>query len=568
MAGSDSEEFESADEEYEYKEQKNPLKKNTDKIEVVKQLDTENISTKDGLTNKEVKQTVDSELNTENEKQCYNTIEVKTQELDVSEDGWDDFGDDEWIDTIPETNKIDINETQQNNSSSDPLFNKPVIESFNKNCADEAEQVAIVTERNNKIDLSKQEERNSSNTHIENNPTISDSITANNQNTEATSSWGVWKPWGGIVSSVFTAASEGVTTITTFIESGIGAPDPETLVKINKEKNNINIENVRDDQSIKSNKNQDGIPSLGNLVSGVTNIGNKVITGGLDTLEGIGKKTMNILQENDPLLLQKRKFMGLESERPILSQVLREAKAKSEEVEKNLKQMQKQAYKKQLHFESLFDNYYGLVHLEALEMLSKQAAIKLQSLLDPLTGKALTELKETLNEVNELCDLGDLDVNDTEEPLACEDLKEKLESSIEDLGVEISFEEILKCWKKNTDELDNNLEPHHIYEKGLRCLAETCALQINKMHKIAELLIIKEHHSTANEADSLVQMTTIFCYHLHGIANKFCRKLNTLEQNEELSSLITNLFLEVCNSTSYVQSAFKLFIPILQVGAA
>lgn len=39
------------------------------------------------------------------------------------------------------------------------------------------------------------------------------------------------------------------------------------------------------------------------------------------------------------------------------------------------------------------------MHLEALEMLSKQCDMKLQSLLSSLEGKELTELKETLDQV-------------------------------------------------------------------------------------------------------------------------------------------------------------------------
>lgn len=65
------------------------------------------------------------------------------------------------------------------------------------------------------------------------------------------------------------------------------------------------------------------------------------------------------------------------------------------------------------------------------------------------------------------------------------------------------------------------------------------------MHKIAELILIQDHHSTANEADSLVQLTHIFCLHLRSIANLFGAKLNTYETTEETSSLITSIFLEV-----------------------
>lgn len=257
-----------------------------------------------------------------------------------------------------------------------------------------------------------------------------------------------WKSWGNVASFI-TSASESVASITTnvskgisnVIESSIGIPEPEELVKLQHEKKNLSVE-VGSEEHTESSV--EDTSSLGKIVSGVTQMSNRVIAGGLDTLEGIGKKTMNMLQENDPLLLNKRKMLGLDSERTILSQVLREAKNKTEENEKNLKAMQKHMYKKQIHFETLFDGYHGLVHLEALEMLSKQSSLKLQSLLAPLSGKALQDLQETLNEVRELCELPDTDNDEVDGMHTTSDLNEKLAAATEDLGVTVEFNEILK----------------------------------------------------------------------------------------------------------------------------
>lgn len=105
--------------------------------------------------------------------------------------------------------------------------------------------------------------------------------------------------------------------------------------------------------------------------------------------------------------------------------------------------MQQHAYKKQLHFETLFDHYHGLVHLEALEMLSKQSSIKLQSLLDPLTGNALSELQETLDEVKELCELGDFDTEDTDGMYSVSVLSQGFTDAVVDLDVNIDFKGIL-----------------------------------------------------------------------------------------------------------------------------
>lgn len=183
----------------------------------------------------------------------------------------------------------------------------------------------------------------------------------------------------------------------------------------------------------------------GSFVSNVTSIGNRVIAGGLDTLEGIGKKTMTILQENDAGLISKRKLLGLDNEKPVLSQVLREAKEKSEETEKTMKLTQKKLYKKQLHFETLFDDYHGLVHLEALEMLSKQASLKLQALLMPLSGIALNELQQTMNSVSELCELNELDQDDSPTQMYdVAELEDKFRTATEDFDIPIDFTDILE----------------------------------------------------------------------------------------------------------------------------
>lgn len=261
-----------------------------------------------------------------------------------------------------------------------------------------------------------------------------------------------WSPWSGFT-SLLSTASVGVASLTSHvssvIESNIGIPNPEEFVsQQQQEKASFNADDIKEPPEIDENKqqqNEEKLLTLGNFVSNVTSISNRVISGGLDTLEGIGKKTMTILQENDAGLISKRKLLGLDNSKPVLSQVLREAKEKSEESEKSMKLTQKQSYRKQLHFETLFDDYHGLVHLEALEMLSKQASFKLQALLMPLSGIALNELQQTMNSVNELCELNELDQEDSPDQLyEATELEEKLKTAIEDFDIPMDFSDILE----------------------------------------------------------------------------------------------------------------------------
>lgn len=163
------------------------------------------------------------------------------------------------------------------------------------------------------------------------------------------SNWG-WKPWGG-VASLLSTATEGMATITSnvssLIESGIGAPDPMELARHQRDVQlkreaaaataNESLNSAPSDERLsdtdhssaiinsdteqQEKKSDDKSPYLGSFVSGVTQIGNRVIAGGLDTLEGIGKRTMNIIQENDPGLLNKRKMLMMDKDAPALSQV-------------------------------------------------------------------------------------------------------------------------------------------------------------------------------------------------------------------------------------------------------
>lgn len=268
-----------------------------------------------------------------------------------------------------------------------------------------------------------------------------------------------WSPWSGMV-SLLSTASTGVASFTSHvssvIESNIGIPDPEKFAQQQSKEvsesdvdkgNDTDTDTEQQQRIISDTKQQsdEKLLNLGSFVSNVTSISNRVISGGLDTLEGIGKKTMTILQENDAGLISKRKLLGLDNSKPVLSQVLREAKEKSEETEKTMKLTQKQTYRKQLHFETLFDDYHGLVHLEALEMLSKQASMKLQTLLMPLTGIALNELQQTMHSVNELCELNEIDQEDSPTHLyAASELEEKFKIASEDFDIPIDFNDILE----------------------------------------------------------------------------------------------------------------------------
>ncbi|XP_018304696.1 protein FAM114A2 isoform X2 [Mycetomoellerius zeteki] len=389
-------------------------------------------------------------------------------------------------------------------------------------------------------------------------------------------SWGSWGNWG--VTSLINTASASVSTLTSHVSQGLTllegtiVQDPTELERI-KQNTVPETDGAQPETQEQENRSFSSF-GFGNLISGVSSItklvestGSKVMTGGLDTLEAIGKKTMEVLQEGDPGLKKKRSFFMNEPEKPNLSQILREAKEKAETEKKTIEERE---LARKVHFESLFDDYQGLVHLEALEMLSKQSNMKIQQYLIELDTNDLTSVQETLEEIKELCDLGDEDDDENKDD---KDLKSRLKNARHDLSVDITYEKLYDIWTETENYLASSTTytDQEIFQNAISTLAQFTALSVERFHKTAELLLIKERRSTVNEADALVQLTNVLSNQISLLANSFCDTLHQFaeitKKPDNINANITTIFLEAANANSYIQDAFRLLIPILQVGA-
>ncbi|KMQ94310.1 fam114a2-like protein [Lasius niger] len=396
---------------------------------------------------------------------------------------------------------------------------------------------------------------------------------ANKEPESSLENWNTWGNWG--ITSLLNTATASVSTLTTHVSQGltllegtIGLQDAKELTEI-KQDETATLDGTELETQEKENQSYSAF-GFGNLLSGVSSItklvestGSKVMTGGLDTLEAIGKKTMEVLQEGDPGLKKKRAFFINEPEKPNLSQILREAKEKAETEQKTIEERQ---LARKVHFESLFDDYQGLVHLEALEILSKQSNMKIQQYLIELDTNELTSVQETLEEIKQLCNLNDVDDENNK------DLKDRLEDACHDLGVDITYEKLYSVWTETENYLASSTHTdQEIFQNAISTLAQFTAFSIERFHKTAELLLIKERRSTVNEADALVQLTNILSDQISILANSFCDTLHqfseTVEKPNNIEANLERISSEACNANSYIQDAFKLLIPILQVGA-
>ncbi|KAK6474946.1 protein FAM114A2-like [Huso huso] len=419
------------------------------------------------------------------------------------------------------------------------------------------------------------------------------------QETQATvkaqGGWGSWGSWG---KSLITTASatvatvgQGISQVIEKAESSLGIPSPADLsTKVREE--------GKQEGAAGSGKDSGSSAPVGaamgmfsSLSSVVQSTGKSVFSGGLDALEFIGKKTMDAIAEGDPGF---KKTKGLMIRTETLSQVLREAK--EQEQQQTAGQVATDTSRK-AHYGMLFDEFQGLSHLEALELLSRESEAKVRSVLTSMSGEELATLKEELQLIKEAFSLGEFD--DEEEEEEEEERKDdddgsefvkELTAVMAELHVATTADKLGRarkkahCWmsevhipgesEKEEETESTEAAPRSsvedIHTDAIRSLAEVTARSIEQFHKAAELILhSRDLESTALEqARCLSQMTIILCKEISSLSKKFTSCLSTVGANEKgdiLNPLITGVFLEASNSASYIQDALQLLLPVLEL---
>ncbi|XP_019063163.1 protein NOXP20 isoform X3 [Fukomys damarensis] len=343
---------------------------------------------------------------------------------------------------------------------------------------------------------------------------------------------------------------------------------------------------------------------LSALTNVVQNTGKSVLTGGLDALEFIGKKTMNVLAESDPGFKRTKTLM----ERTVsLSQMLREAKEKEKQ-----RLAQQLTVERTVHYGMLFDEYQGLSHLEALEILSNESENKVQSFLASLDGEKLELLKNDLISIKDIFAAKELEGEENQEEQGLEEKEEEFAHMLTELlfelhvaatpdklnkamkkahdwveedqtlvSVDVAKESEEETKKEEKEEKAEDLQEdkkeekrtktiEEVYILSIESLAEVTARCIEQLHKVAELILHgqEEEKPAEDQAKVLIKLTTAMCNEVASLSKKFTNSLTTVGSNkkaEVLNPMINSVLLEGCNSTTYVQDAFQLLLPVLQV---
>ncbi|XP_052367829.1 LOW QUALITY PROTEIN: protein NOXP20-like, partial [Oncorhynchus keta] len=240
-------------------------------------------------------------------------------------------------------------------------------------------------------------------------------------------SWGGWGSWG---KSLLTSATSTVGNSLTSVKEKAGALRLHRTSVGEEAREEGEEERKEGGEEEEDNCPQSALvttppPSRG-VLSTITHAGKSVITGGLDALEFIGKRTMTVLAETDPGF---RKTKILMQRTVSLSQMLKDAK------EKERARLSCQPISEPTaHYGILFDDYQGLSHLEALEILANESEAKVQSFLSSLEEEDQEEIKK------ELIAIKDIFVSHTgeEEEGEVEEKKEERRQWIGDLSPQCS----------------------------------------------------------------------------------------------------------------------------------
>uniref|UniRef100_A0A2K5VGV0 Family with sequence similarity 114 member A2 n=1 Tax=Macaca fascicularis TaxID=9541 RepID=A0A2K5VGV0_MACFA len=375
---------------------------------------------------------------------------------------------------------------------------------------------------------------------------------------------------------------QGISNVIEKAETSLGIPSPSEI--------STEVKCVAGETNAKENENFSPVAGafgvFSTISTAVQSTGKSVISGGLDALEFIGKKTMDVIAEGDPGF---KRTKGLMNRNATLSQVLREAKEKEEIWNSNEVTMETE---KKTHYGLLFDEFQGLSHLEALEMLSRESEIKVKSILNSLSGEELETLKVELEQLKEAFSLAEFCEEEEEEKKGDEDFTKDITELFSQLHVSSKPEKLARArntaheWirksltkplaeneegekqleAENTEQVNkNSIEDIHAF--AIRSLAELTACSIELFHKTAALVL----HGRKQEVTAVGQtlsMTIVLCKELSSLSKEFTTCLTTAgvkEMADVLNPLITAVFLEASNSASYIQDAFQLLLPVLEI---
>jgi len=415
-------------------------------------------------------------------------------------------------------------------------------------------------------------------------------------------------PWGNFgsllstakqsVSTLTSTVSEGFSAVIETVEAGLGAPDPQKLAEMNQMAFKIKGEtsdsedepetSVNTTDDVDSVINQDGwLNSL--TFEKLTTTGMKVVSGSLDVLETVGRKTFDVINEADPELKGARRLLTKKTE-PTLSEIIRQAQQdKPNETSTNKNEM--------ATFFQLFEKHQGLVHFEALELLSNQSSLVFRT-MNATNEALLVQIDEyfqlddddlTLSDENETSTTID-DHNHSQIP-TLDVLSQKFTAYQSQLRSTIPVDKLLEVYEsanqflQEWDWMDTELDQKTLADEAIDSLAILCARIIEYYHKTAQLFLMGCKSLTSFSID--IELLAIykkqqddFSKMLAGIPHLFARSMKQISNlpatptsttadlpvrcdSKFKQKLLNQMFIQSSSSQTYASDAYLLLKPII-----
>ncbi|CAF3175885.1 unnamed protein product [Rotaria socialis] len=394
------------------------------------------------------------------------------------------------------------------------------------------------------------------------------------------------------VSTLTNTVSEGFSAVIESVEAGLGAPDPQKLAEMNQMAFKIKGEtsDSEDEPEVTTNEtenddfvtNQDGwlnALSIGKL----TNTGMKVVAGSLDVLETVGKKTFDVINEADPALKGTRGLLRKQNQ-PTLSEIIREAETKTKTKTTTTKI-------EATTFLQLFEKHQGLAHFEALELLSNQSSITLQTMshgnekfLEQINHYFLLEDDDDDQEINNALDSSTVyDSNDNNRIPSLEIVSQKFTTYQTQLRSTVSVDKLLEVYESANQFLtewdwsDTELDQKTLSDEAIDSLAILCARIIEYYRKTAELFLMGCKSLTSFSID--IELLAIyekqqkdFSNMLAGIPNLFAKYMKQASSGADMpircdiklkQKLLNQMFIQSSSSQTYAFDAYALLKPIV-----
>ncbi|VBB27087.1 unnamed protein product [Acanthocheilonema viteae] len=342
-----------------------------------------------------------------------------------------------------------------------------------------------------------------------------------------------WTEFGDMVSAV----GEGLTNISSVVESSLGLPTPEELVR------GQSMEKLANDYTTKVGRLEvylkywilqereeiasSSIKSYGKLFAG---FGANVVTGSLDVLEALGKKTFEKLTLPEQGS-EKRRFIFEPERGQNLSDVLREVReSRAEEAAFTTSCITKRELTFIDFFEKFNDTTNQLFNLsrEVNEIFTEDLVNTLEEYQDDQQGNFLYNFKEILVAIA-------LPYKDS-----------------------CLIDSYARCQKRLEKLPDSN---NQIFELFLECLADFTAQSVQSVHKLGQLLLIT---TTVVKQEPFSELHSLIGRQISFFSNQFAQHISAVDTpSEETEELVTAVFLAAVDSFSYVQQSFRLLRPLL-----